>query len=95
MNRGDALARELAKLASSGAGKAVGAVLRQAARGAKNVVKGSGEFGAGVAEGLGADPGVGRIVGMGAAVGAGAAGAGRAKRKVDEFRYRNGLYSQY
>jgi hypothetical protein len=34
-------------------------------------------------------------VGMGAAVGAGAAGAGRAKRKVDEFRYRNGLYSQY
>jgi hypothetical protein len=95
MKRGEALARELAKLASSGAGKSVGAVLYRAGKAAKNVVNASGDFGAGVAEGLKVDPGIGRVVGMGAAVGTGLAGAGRAKRKVDEFRYRNGLYSQY
>lgn len=95
MKRGEALARELAKLASSGAGKAVGAVLYRAGKAAKDVVLESGNFGAGVAEGLKVDPGIGRIAGMGAAGLAGVGMAGRAKRKVDEFRYRNGLYSQY
>jgi hypothetical protein len=83
-------ARQLLKAAA--AGKAVGKVLYGAGKAAKSVVVGAGEFGAGIAEGMNVAPEVGKAVGMTAAVGAGAAGAGKAKRKTDEWRYRNGLY---
>lgn len=93
--RGDAVARLFLKTAASGAGKSVGAALRLAGKGAKAGIRGAGDFGAGVAEGLGADQTIGRVVGMGTAGAAGLSAAGGAKRKVDEWRYRNGLYSGY
>jgi hypothetical protein len=89
-------ARELLKAAagSQNAGKALGAVLRGAGRTAKAVVGGAGQFGAGVAEGAGLDPMIGTIAGSGTAVALGVSQAGKAKRKVDEWRYRHGLYPQ-
>ncbi len=82
-------AKELLKAAS--AKRSVARSIGSALRGA---VVASGDIGAGVAEGLGASPGLGKAVGMGGAVLAGASAAGKGKRKVDEWRYRNGLYSQ-
>ena len=84
-----------AAAASQGAGKALGSVLRSAGRGAKAVVQGAGSFGAGVAEGVGVAPELGYIAGAAVPVVAGASQAGKAKRKVDEWRYRHGLYTGY
>lgn len=96
MSRGTSVARLLLKTAGGAvAGRTVGSALRVAARGAKAAIHGAGEFGAGVAEGMGVDPGIGKAVGITAAVGTGVSGAGKVKRKTDEWRYRNGLYSGY
>lgn len=96
MKQGHEVARLLLKAAAlSGAGKSLGKALTTAAKGAKKVVAGSADFGAGVAEGMGANPEIGKLVGGGAAVAAGLGTAGKVKRKTDEWRYRNGMYSQY
>jgi hypothetical protein len=70
------------------------------AGGAKKVLHHSGEAGAGIAEGLGAKPGgagaiTGRLLGQASAVGAAGAVGAEGKRKVDEFRFRHGLYRGY
>lgn len=90
-------ARELLKVASAshGAGLSLGSVLRAVGKGTKHVVHGAGEFGAGVAQGVGVAPELGYIAGAAVPVAAGASQASAAKRKVDEWRYRHGLYSGY
>lgn len=87
---GALVARELLKLA------AAKNVARPLGRAIKNVITGAADFGGGLAEGLGAGATgqtIGKVVGGGAAVGAGVGTAKAGKRKVDEFRYRHGLYS--
>lgn len=90
-------ARELLKAAaaSQGAGRAIGSVVRAAGKGAKAVVGAAGNFGAGVAEGVGVAPELGYLAGAAVPVAAGASQASKTKRKVDEWRYRHGLYSGY
>lgn len=85
--------REVLKLAAAhNAGKALGAALRLAGKGAKAVVGGAASLGGGIAEGAGVAPELGQLVGGGGAILAGANAAGKAKNKVDEWRYRHGLY---
>lgn len=84
--------------AARGASRLLGQALRTGGRAAKGVYNAAGEIGAGVAEGLGSGAGgqeVGRLVGHGAALAGGYGAAKKGKNKVDEFRYRNGLYSGY
>lgn len=93
------VARLLLKTAAAnGAGRVLGKVLLGGAHAAKSTVQAAGTFGQGVAEGLGAGQGgriLGKRLGQTAALGAGYVGAKKGKRKVDEFRYRHGLYDQY
>lgn len=91
--RASAVAQALLKVASARAvAKGLGHAIRGTASAAKAAVSGAGELGAGVAEGMGGNPVIGKVIGSGAAIGAGAVGAGKTKRKVDEWRYRNGMY---
>ena len=77
------------------AGKGVGKALEVAYKGSKAVVQGAGHLGAGIAEGAGVAPELGQIAGSGLAVAGGISQGRKAKRKVDEWRYRHGLYQQY
>jgi hypothetical protein len=93
---GLAVARVLLKTASEGNLLVpLGKALRRAGEGAKYVHHQAGRAGAGIAEGLGTgETGqlVGRRAAQAAAAGTGLVGAKKGKRKVDEFRYRHGLY---
>jgi hypothetical protein len=95
--RGLAVARLLLKVASArGIARPLGKALRLGVTTGGKAVRAAGEAGAGIAEGLGASESgqsVGKLLGQGAAVGAGVGTARKGKRKVDEWRYRNGLYS--
>jgi hypothetical protein len=78
---------------AEGVGKGIAA----AAKGVKHVYQGAGSVGSRVAKGMGASSlgqTAGSVAGKAAVVGTGAVGAKKGKRKVDEFRYRHGLYSQ-
>jgi len=84
---GLAVARMMLKLAAA----------RGIARPVGKVIRGVGELGAGLAEGLGAGAGgqtAGRLAALGGAGAVGYGGARKAKRKIDEFRYRHGLYRE-
>lgn len=95
--RGLAVARLLLKVASArGIARPLGKALRLGVTTGGKVVRAAGDAGAGIAEGLGASESgqsVGKLLGQGVAVGAGVGTARKGKRKVDEWRYRNGLYS--
>lgn len=108
MQHGIDVARAILKTAAANdAGSRLGDILKTAnafTRTGKAVGKGvskafgaGGGLGEGLAEGFGAGEGgksLGRYAGYGAVGTAGYAGAEAGKRKVDEFRYRHGLYSQ-
>jgi hypothetical protein len=57
-------------------------------RGLKKVVLGSGDVGAGIARGLGTSETAGRLVGYGTLAGGTYIGGQRAKRKIDELKFR-------
>jgi hypothetical protein len=94
----NATSQALMKLAAGidlaeGVGKAIAAT----SRGVRKGYHYAGSVGERVAKGMGAGSTgqtVGSALGKGAVVGTGALGAKKGKRKVDEFRYRHGLYSQ-
>lgn len=88
----------LMKLAAGhGLAEGIGKAIAATGRGARAVYHTAGSAGEGIAKGMGAGATgqtVGSVVGKGAVVGTGALGAQKGKRKLDEFRYRHGLYSQ-
>lgn len=94
---GLANARLLLKVASEkNLAVPLGKALRKGWEGAKYLNHQAGRVGAGIAEGLGTgEEGqrIGRRAAQLAAAGAGTVGAQKGKRKVDEFRYRHGLYA--
>jgi hypothetical protein len=83
--------------AASATGSAIitglSATARGGAKATKAVLGQAGELGAGAATRAGMNADVGRLAAQGTAVAGGAAVAAKGKRKVDEWRYRNGLYS--
>lgn len=99
---GISVARALLKVAAAeGAGRHLGRALHATGRGIKGAVGGAGRFGGGIAKGLELGEGgqaVARRSAQAGLVGAGGLAALKGKKKVDqkieEFKYRHGLYPQ-
>lgn len=86
MRRDPSLSIGLLKLAAgTGAALAAGEAL---ARGVKNVLHSSADFGGGIARGVGAPELVGKVLGVGAVGAAGYHGTKKVKQKLDEIKYR-------
>lgn len=91
--RADSIGIGLLKTASAG-GKALAAG-ESLGKGLKKLVQGSAGFGGGLAKGIGAPEAAGKVVGVGALGTAGYVGARKAKRKIDEAKFRLQYGDQY